>query len=190
MNNNPCSFPPPSFIQKEKEQTHDLPSRVGPVFLIFLDCVRQMTLQHSESFEFDQDLLLFLFDCAHDGRFGNFFGDSHKDREKYGTLTNTPSVWWFILEQGNRKKFIKRAAIDNAPLDIDDDSMFYFIVLHFTASLPAFQPSSLPTFQPSSLPAFQPSSLPAFQPSSFQPSSLPAFQPSSLPASFLLLNFL
>lgn len=47
-------------------------SETAPVFLMFLDCVHQLLLQHPRAFEFDASLLLALMDAAISGRFGTF----------------------------------------------------------------------------------------------------------------------
>lgn len=83
-------------------------------------------MQNSDKFQFDQRLLQFLFDSAHDSRFGTFYGDSHKDREKYLFSFFTPSIWWYILEPENRRAFeIPREihADTDGPLLVQNDCM-------------------------------------------------------------------
>lgn len=88
-------------------------------FLLFLNCVWQMSQEKSSIFEFSEDLLIFLFDCASNGRFGTFSFDSEFERSK-GFVC--PSIWPYILENPTRWKnpFYKKQPL-KFPLEFKTD---------------------------------------------------------------------
>ena len=88
----------------------------GPVFLLFLDCVRQVGLneeliylkfwltcflflyfklidQFCLSFEFNEEFLICLFDNAYSSEYGTFLCNSQNEREKLQLATRTASLW-------------------------------------------------------------------------------------------------
>lgn len=70
----------------------------SPIFIQFLDCVFQLTVQFPTHFEFNSLMLHDLAYFAHSGRFGTFMGNSMKDRKETSILNNTTSVWTFVFE--------------------------------------------------------------------------------------------
>jgi len=54
----------------------------SPVFIQFLDLMWQLTQQFPYSFEFSDDLLLFLAEEVYSCRFGTFLFNSEKDRSE------------------------------------------------------------------------------------------------------------
>jgi myotubularin-related protein 9 len=65
----------------------------GPVFVLFLDCVRQLLDQFCLSFEFNQDYLILLFDNVYASQYGTFLGTCQRDREDLFAKTRTISLW-------------------------------------------------------------------------------------------------
>ena len=64
----------------------------SPIFLQFLDCVHQLILQFPNSFEFNEDFLLFLAKYHTTNLFGTFLFDKEKDRVEKNAKKNTCSV--------------------------------------------------------------------------------------------------
>ena len=60
----------------------------SPIFLQWLDIVFQLISEHPNSFEFNENLLLFLSIHVYSGMFGNFLFNCDKDRleTKFGTI--------------------------------------------------------------------------------------------------------
>lgn len=52
----------------------------SPMFLLFLDCVWQLTNQFPDKFEFTETYLTTLWDSCHVGVFDNFLFNSERDR--------------------------------------------------------------------------------------------------------------
>ena len=68
----------------------------SPIFIQFLDAVYQMMYQKPTSFEFDEELLLFLSECAYDGVYGTFLSNCEKERVEQGYATDTITCWEYI----------------------------------------------------------------------------------------------
>lgn len=81
----------------------------APTFLCFLDCVYQVLFndfshlsitflklqQHYQlSFEYDDRLLMLLYDHACASEYGTFLGDSDKERFVMGVKEKTTSLWY------------------------------------------------------------------------------------------------
>ncbi|XP_014669394.1 PREDICTED: myotubularin-related protein 10-like [Priapulus caudatus] len=60
----------------------NMDERKGPVFLLFLDCVWQLTQQFPAAFEFTETYLTTLWDSTHLGLFETFLFDSEADRQR------------------------------------------------------------------------------------------------------------
>lgn len=75
----------------------------SPVFVQFLDCVRQLLIQYPDLFEFNDKLLLFIAKELNNGRFGNFFGNNDRDRKNLKVREMTESIWTYVLV--NREQF-------------------------------------------------------------------------------------
>jgi hypothetical protein len=76
----------------------------SPVFLQFLDAVFQLTHQFPTSFEYSQQLLVFLADHSTSCLFGNFIGNSFKQRHlELNTRATSKSIWNTILT--NKERF-------------------------------------------------------------------------------------
>lgn len=86
-----------------------------PVFLQWLDCVHQIHRQFPCSFEFSISYLIKLAQHVHSCLFGNFLGNTFKERLENSIPDRTFSVWPFLsataiyknpLYQPNREKVI------------------------------------------------------------------------------------
>lgn len=56
----------------------------APIFLLFLDCVWQLSRQFPFSLEFGEELLLTLFDNAYASAYGTFLCNNEKERWVWG----------------------------------------------------------------------------------------------------------
>ncbi|OMJ74979.1 hypothetical protein SteCoe_25972 [Stentor coeruleus] len=70
----------------------------SPIFIQFLDCVYQMTLQFPTHFEFNSLLLHDLALFAYSGRFGTFMGNCARDRVNLNLTGKTVSIWSYVFE--------------------------------------------------------------------------------------------
>lgn len=72
----------------------------SPIFLQFLDAVFQMTIQFPSAFEFTSQLLVFLADHCTSGLFGNFIGNSYRQRHnELNVQDNTKNVWAVVFQR-------------------------------------------------------------------------------------------
>uniref|UniRef100_A0A8C9QXL1 Myotubularin related protein 7b n=1 Tax=Scleropages formosus TaxID=113540 RepID=A0A8C9QXL1_SCLFO len=69
------------------------PREVSPVMDQFLECVWQLSLQFPCAFEYNERFLLHLHEQIHSCQFGNFLGNSQKEREELRVRERTHSVW-------------------------------------------------------------------------------------------------
>ncbi|KAH3744386.1 Myotubularin 1 [Pelomyxa schiedti] len=68
-------------------------SERSPVFLQFIDCVYQLTLQYPCAFEFNENFLLKIVDALFSCRYGTFLADCALQREALGLTNSTISLW-------------------------------------------------------------------------------------------------
>ena len=73
----------------------------SPIFIQFLDCVHQMTLQYPTLFEFNSMLLHDLAHFAYSGRFGTFMGNCMRERNSLDLCNKTVSVWGYVFENSD-----------------------------------------------------------------------------------------
>jgi len=71
----------------------------SPVFLQWLECIYQLTIQFPSAFEFTAALLLFIGKEAISNRYGTFLTDSEKERTEK-VQPHTLSLWSAILDAG------------------------------------------------------------------------------------------
>ncbi|CAI8029271.1 Myotubularin-related protein 2 [Geodia barretti] len=71
----------------------------APIFLQFIDCVWQMTVQFPYAFEFNEHFLVTILDHLYSCLFGTFIGNCEKQREKLKVRVKTMSLWSFINSQ-------------------------------------------------------------------------------------------
>eukprot|EP00475_Leptophrys_vorax_P004204 TRINITY_DN12515_c0_g1_i1.p1 TRINITY_DN12515_c0_g1~~TRINITY_DN12515_c0_g1_i1.p1 ORF type:complete len:634 (+),score=81.91 TRINITY_DN12515_c0_g1_i1:123-1904(+) len=69
----------------------------APIFLQFLDAVFQIISQFPDSFEFNENFLVAIYDAMISCRFGNFLFDSDRERTQAEVHFQTSSMWTFLL---------------------------------------------------------------------------------------------
>lgn len=82
--------------------TRDRAHGAAPSFLLFLDCVWQLTVQFSTSFQFNDTLLLLLFQHAYGSQYGTFLGDSACERQRLSVQQRTCSLWSSVIADVDR----------------------------------------------------------------------------------------
>uniref|UniRef100_W5M8U4 Myotubularin related protein 6 n=1 Tax=Lepisosteus oculatus TaxID=7918 RepID=W5M8U4_LEPOC len=94
-----------SFGHKFSDRCDQLdgdPKEVSPVFTQFLECVWQLTEQFPQAFQYNEWFLIQVHEHVHSCQFGNFLGNSQKEREDLRLKEKTYSLWPFLLaEQQN-----------------------------------------------------------------------------------------
>ncbi|XP_051493968.1 myotubularin-related protein 9-like isoform X2 [Apus apus] len=78
----------------------------APLFLLFLDCVWQLSRQFPFSLEFSERLLLTLFDNAYASAYGTFLCNNEKERCLCKVKENTHSLWAWLNQPGEKKKYL------------------------------------------------------------------------------------
>lgn len=71
----------------------------SPVFLQFIDCVWQMTVQFPNAFEFNELFLITILDHLYSCLFGTFLGNSELQRKTEKVPERTVSLWSYINSQ-------------------------------------------------------------------------------------------
>ena len=92
-----------------------------PVFLQFLDCVYQITIQYPAQFEFNSK---FLVDIAYHSmslRFGTFLLNSEKERRDLKVRYNTVSLWSYI--NNRRQEYTNPFYLETDP-EFREDQFF------------------------------------------------------------------
>ncbi|XP_072884374.1 myotubularin-related protein 9-like isoform X1 [Hemitrygon akajei] len=78
----------------------------APVFLIFLDCCWQLSIQFPCSFQFNQHFLITLFEHAYASRFGTFLCNTEEERSMLKVKERTISLWPWINSPSEREKYL------------------------------------------------------------------------------------
>ncbi|XP_015738778.1 myotubularin-related protein 9-like isoform X1 [Coturnix japonica] len=78
----------------------------APLFLLFLDCVWQLSRQFPFSLEFSEGLLLTLFDNAYASDYGTFLCNNEKERCLCKVKESTHSLWAWLDQPEERKKYL------------------------------------------------------------------------------------
>ncbi|XP_056651257.1 myotubularin-related protein 9-like isoform X1 [Monodelphis domestica] len=81
------------------------PKHEAPTFLLFLDCVWQLSRQFPLSLEFGEGMLLALFEHAYASPFGTFLCNSEKERYLCEVKTKTHSLWSSLNQSKERQRF-------------------------------------------------------------------------------------
>ncbi|NXD73295.1 MTMR9 protein, partial [Eolophus roseicapillus] len=81
----------------------------APLFLLFLDCVWQLSHQFPFSLEFSERLLLTLFDNAYASAYGIFLCNNEKERQE-----STHSLWAWLNQPGEKRKYLNPLYSPNA----------------------------------------------------------------------------
>lgn len=78
------------------------PDERSPIFLQWLDCVRQVQIQFPACFEFNELFLIKLAVHTYSGLFGTFFGNSERERQTLHLPTSTCSLWVLLTSKYKR----------------------------------------------------------------------------------------
>lgn len=84
-------------------------SEKSPIFIQYLDCLRQILLQQPEAFEFNEELLLFIAQQMYTGKFGTFLGNNEREREQMKLSSRTTSIWTVVLME--RERFTNKSYV-------------------------------------------------------------------------------
>ncbi|XP_040262420.1 myotubularin-related protein 8 [Bufo bufo] len=104
-----------SLGHKFSQRCHHLefdPKEVSPVFTQFLECVWHLTEQFPCAFEFSEKYLLEIHDHVFSCQFGNFIGNSQKERQELKIFENTHSLWPFLLQR--KQEFVNPLYVSSA----------------------------------------------------------------------------
>ncbi|XP_075764799.1 myotubularin-related protein 9-like isoform X2 [Pelodiscus sinensis] len=78
----------------------------APVFLLFLDCVRQLGRQFPLSLQFSERLLLVLFEHTYASCYGTFLCNSEKERCLCEVKEKTHSLWSWLNQPSERQDLL------------------------------------------------------------------------------------
>ncbi|XP_014113911.1 PREDICTED: myotubularin-related protein 9-like isoform X2 [Pseudopodoces humilis] len=86
--------------------SHGRGKQEAPIFLLFLDCVWQLSRQFPFSLEFGEQLLLTLFDNAYASSYGTFLCNNEKERSLCKVKESTHSLWAWLNQPEERQKYL------------------------------------------------------------------------------------
>ncbi|NXI30434.1 MTMR9 protein, partial [Sterrhoptilus dennistouni] len=86
--------------------SHARGKQEAPIFLLFLDCVWQLSRQFPFSLEFGEELLLTLFDNAYASAYGTFLCNSEKERRLCKVKESTHSLWVWLNQPEEKHKYL------------------------------------------------------------------------------------
>ncbi|NXP28060.1 MTMR9 protein, partial [Scytalopus superciliaris] len=86
----------------------------APLFLLFLDCVWQLSRQFPFSLEFGELLLLTLFDNAYASPYGTFLCNNEKERSLCKVKESTHSLWAWLSQPEEQHKLLNPLYSHNA----------------------------------------------------------------------------
>ncbi|XP_033375451.1 myotubularin-related protein 9-like isoform X1 [Parus major] len=86
--------------------SHGRGKQEAPLFLLFLDCVWQLSRQFPFSLEFGEQLLLTLFDNAYASSYGTFLCNNEKERSLCKVKESTHSLWAWLNQPEERQKYL------------------------------------------------------------------------------------
>lgn len=72
-------------------------SQRSPVFIQFLDTLRQIVIQFPNHFEYNEDMLLFIANELFKTKYGTFLGNSVSERKRLCIKENSKDIWSDIL---------------------------------------------------------------------------------------------
>lgn len=75
------------------------PKEVSPIFTQFLESVWQLTEQFPQAFQFSEWFLIQIHEHVHSCQFGNFLGNSQRQREELQLKERTHSLWAHLLSE-------------------------------------------------------------------------------------------
>ena len=95
----------------------------SPCFVQWLDVVHQIMKQFPYSFQFNENLLLFLADHVYSGLYGNFLGNTEKERvHELNVRNKTISIWTTVLT--NADIFTNPDYGKSKPLKVQEDAIW------------------------------------------------------------------
>jgi hypothetical protein len=98
----------------------------SPVFVQFIHCVHQMTLQYPTAFEFNDNFLLFLCTEIYSNKYGTFLFNSEKDLNANKAKQTTISIWSDIFRE--KIKYINDLYKEiKGPIDIKGELQYLSI---------------------------------------------------------------
>ncbi|KAG9283410.1 myotubularin-related protein 6 [Astyanax mexicanus] len=75
------------------------PKEVSPIFTQFLESVWQLTEQFPQAFQFSEWFLIQIHEHVHSCQFGNFLGNSQRQREELQLKERTHSLWAHLISE-------------------------------------------------------------------------------------------
>lgn len=114
--------------EKEREEE-------SPIFLQFVDCVYQLTVQCPTDFQFNEDFLVFLIEQFYSCKFGTFLCNAEKERESLNLKKTTVSIWSYAnhpkqLEKFTNKLYIQQLKPKNLVISASQDRLVCWSFLH------------------------------------------------------------
>ncbi|KAJ7974958.1 Phosphatidylinositol-3-phosphatase myotubularin-1 [Quillaja saponaria] len=70
----------------------------SPIFLQWVDCVSQLLRMYPFAFEFSSAFLVDFLDCVLSSRFGNFLGNSEKERQQCNVFEACGCLWAYLAD--------------------------------------------------------------------------------------------
>lgn len=100
----------PFYLRNNKSafafNTQQATKEQSPTFLLFLDCVFQIYKQFPNSFEFNENFLITIFEHSYSSQYGTFLYNCVKQQKEYNFKSRTVSLWSFINLPSNIENFI------------------------------------------------------------------------------------
>ncbi|NXW68371.1 MTMR9 protein, partial [Hirundo rustica] len=85
---------------------HGRGKQEAPLFVLFLDCVWQLSRQFPLSLEFGERLLLTLFDNAYASAYGTFLCNNERERSLCKVKESTHSLWAWLNQPEEKHKYL------------------------------------------------------------------------------------
>lgn len=90
----------PTVDTKEEEDENE-----SPLFILFLDCLHQLMRQYPTKFEYTEQFLILLIDCAYSALFETFIFDNDSENSTVASSNRLISAWDFIATNIPEVKF-------------------------------------------------------------------------------------
>ncbi|KAG8448126.1 hypothetical protein GDO86_015284 [Hymenochirus boettgeri] len=97
------------------------PKEISPVFTQFLECVWHLMEQFPCAFEFSEKYLLEIHDHIFSCQFGNFIGNSQRERKELKVFENTYSLWPFLWHQ--KQEFVNPLYVESAYKTLEPNTL-------------------------------------------------------------------
>ena len=102
-------------------------SQRSPIFTQYMHCLVQILRQFPTSFEFNEELLIFLLEQVYSCRFGTFLFDNERQRVRADVFNDTVPVWAYVFANAevftNKCYIPQEGVIDMSKLRTDDICM-------------------------------------------------------------------